>query len=107
MSAEPRKLKIGNKPPEIYVNSANTIASKQGFVIISGFGQALISTARLANILERNFHMKITAIVLDEQEVEARTPDPKDPDAIKHRNFIGTGRMVWKPRLSITLEVGK
>jgi DNA-binding protein len=103
VSEEPRRLNIGNKPPEIYMNTANTIANQQGFVIIRGLGQAVVTVARLANILHRNFGLQVDQISLGEEELEKRIPDPNIKDALRQRKFISTGEKVWKPHLTIRL----
>jgi DNA-binding protein len=100
---EPKRLNVGNKPPEIYVNTANTIANQQGFVIIRGLGQAVVTASRLANILQRQFSMSIDSIALGEIEMDKRIPDPAVENALKMRKFITTGEKVWKPHLTIRL----
>jgi len=103
MSNSERELNVGNKSPNVYLGSALALLHSQGKCKIAGLGAAMLTAARLAGTLTNNgFIMDI--IELEFKELPGRMLDKSDPEAVKNRKFIPTGKTAQVPRLVITMR---
>jgi hypothetical protein len=93
-------LHVGNKSASIYINSATTIIEANGQVKIVGLGLAMVTASKLSLILEGMGNRR-TSVVLESKEMPGRILDPKDPNALRNRRFIPTGKSTRVPRLTI------